>query len=79
MVIESKFNIAETAINQITYLVEQKRLTYIDAITEYAYRSGLEIETVAEIIQKNAYIKAEIEKEAETLKYLKKQDRLDFN
>ena len=73
-----KFNIADNAFMHITYLVEQKGLSYIEAITQYSTDSGIEIEAIAEMIQKNAFIKSQVEIEAEKLKYLKKQDRLEI-
>lgn len=61
---------------KIEDLVYQLDITYIDACILYCERHNLEVEIVAEIINKNHYIKARIQNEAEDLNYLKKQARL---
>lgn len=61
---------------KIEDLVYQHDISYIDACILYCEKNNLEVEIVAEIINKNHYIKARIQTEAEDLNYLKKQTRL---
>jgi len=48
----------------------------IDAVISYCEKHNLEIETIGEIISKNAHLRSKVELEAEGLHYLKKTDRL---
>ena len=61
---------------KIEELVEENGLDYIDAVVDYCNKNNLEIEAIAEIIQKLPNLKLKIEIEAEELHYLKKTTRL---
>lgn len=56
----------------IQKLVIENNISYIDACVLYCEQSGLEIEYVGEILEKNQHIKFKIQKEAEDLHYLKR-------
>jgi hypothetical protein len=60
----------------IQTLVDTHQIDYIDACILYCEQTGLEIEYVGEIIEKNQVLRAKIEKEAEELNFLKKQNRI---
>lgn len=60
----------------IQTIVDTHQIDYIDACVLYCQQTGLEIEYVGEIIEKNQVLKAKIEKEAEELNFLKKQNRI---
>ena len=53
-------------------LVRENNISYIDACIFYCERTGLEIEYVGEILEKNQPLKNKIQKEAEDLHFLKK-------
>jgi hypothetical protein len=75
----NKFNTANLIIREIFNIVREKELAYLDATIYYSERSGIELETLAEIIQKNPKLKASIQQEAEDLNFLKRTvDRLPF-
>jgi hypothetical protein len=61
---------------EIQVLVDDLKIDWIDACVLYCERNSLEVEYVGEIIKKNQNIKAELQKEAEKLNFLKKQNRL---
>lgn len=73
-----KFNTSNTIIKEILTLVKETKIPYIDAAILYSENSGIELETIAEIIQKNPKLKSSIQEEAEDLNFLKKTDRLPF-
>lgn len=68
MVLENILQIS----NKIESLVKENNLTYIDACMLYCERTGLEIEYVGEILERNQHIKLLIQKEAEDLHFLKR-------
>lgn len=73
-----KFNTSNTIIKEILSIVKEAKIPYIDAAILYSENSGIELETIAEIIQKNPKLKSSIQEEAEDLNFLKKTDRLPF-
>lgn len=62
--------------NKIEEMVQENGIDYIDAVISYCEDNNLEIESVADIIQKLPNLKLKIELEAEELHYLKKTARL---
>lgn len=75
----NKFNTSNVIIKEIIAIVRDNHIPYIDAAILYSENSGIELETIAEIIQKNPKLKAEIQEEAEDLNFLKRvADRLPF-
>lgn len=63
-------------IQTIEDIVEQKRMEYLDAVLYYCQQTGLEIETAAELIKKNAKMKARVRVDAESAGYLPKSAKL---
>lgn len=63
-------------LQKIEMVAAEKRLGYMDAVLWYCANSGLEIETAAELIRKNAKMKARIKNEAESDGYLPKTAKL---
>lgn len=61
---------------KIETIAKEKRLDYMDAVLWYCSNSGLEIETAAELIRKNAKIKARIKQDAENSGYFPKTAKL---
>lgn len=61
---------------KIEMISKEKRLDYMDAVLWYCSNSGLEIETAAELIRKNAKIKARIKQDAENNGYFPKTAKL---
>lgn len=61
---------------EIEQIVTDKRIDYIDAVIIYCDRTGMEIETAAELIKKNAKIKAKLKTDAENVGYLPKTAKL---
>ena len=63
-------------LQKIEMIAKEKRLDYMDAVLWYCSNSGLEIETAAELIRKNAKIKARIKLDAENNGYFPKTAKL---
>ena len=71
-----RFDLANNARQEIRYLVATQGISYLDAILHYSEKSKIELEVLAEIISKDAQLKAALQVEAEDLHFLKKIDRL---
>ena len=63
-------------IQTIEEIVEAKRMEYLDAVLYYCQHTGLEIETAAELIKKNAKLKARVRVDAEGAGYFPKTAKL---
>lgn len=61
---------------EIEDMVEDLDISYIEACVSYCEKSGMEMETLGDIIEKNQVLKAKIQREAEDLHYMKKKPRL---
>ena len=59
---------------KIQELVEETRLSYMDAVLHYCDQNGMEPETAAQLI--NGKLKAQIREEAEELNFLPKTAKL---
>ena len=59
---------------KIVTLVEQTKLSYMDAVLHYCDQNGMEPETAAQLI--NGKLKAQIREEAEELNFLPKTAKL---
>lgn len=57
---------------QIESIVKEKKLDYIDAVVYYCERSGIDIETAADLIKGNAKLKVKVRLSAEESNYLPK-------
>jgi hypothetical protein len=58
----------------ITDIVEEKEITYMDAIMDYCYKNELEIESAAKLI--NQKIKKHLKEEATKLNFMKDEEHL---
>ena len=58
----------------ITDLVEEKDITYMDAIMDYCHKNQLEIESAAKLI--NQKIKKQLKEEAITLIFMKDKEHI---
>jgi hypothetical protein len=61
---------------EIERIATDKNIDHIDAVIHYCSKTGMEIETAAELIKKNAKIKAKLKSDAETIGYLPKTAKL---
>ena len=59
---------------KIVALVEQTKLSYMDAVLHYCDQNGMEPETAAQLV--NSKLKAQIREEAEELNFLPKTAKL---
>lgn len=59
---------------KIQELVEETKLSYMDAVLHYCDQNGMEPETAAQLI--NGKLKAQIREEAEELNFLPKTAKL---
>ena len=59
---------------KINQLVDDTKLSYMDAILHYCDQNGMEPETAAQLV--NTKLKAQIREEAEELNFLPKTARL---
>ena len=58
----------------ITEIVEEKEITYMDAIMDYCQKNQLEIESAAKLI--NQRIKKQLKEEAIELNFMKNEEHL---
>lgn len=63
-------------LQKIETIAAEKRIDYMDAVIWYCESTGLEIETAAELIRKNAKFKARIKNDAENSGYFPKTAKL---
>lgn len=63
-------------LQKIEALAAEKRMDFMDAVLWYCANTGLEIETAAELIRKNAKFKARIKTDAENNGYFPKTAKL---
>jgi len=63
-------------LQKIERIAEEKRIEPLEAILYYCETTGLEIETAAELIRKNAKMKARVRQDAENLGYFPKSAKL---
>lgn len=68
IVMESILQVSST----IEKFVRDNNISYIDACIMYCEKTGLEIEYIGEILEKNQHIKLLIQQEAEDLHFLKR-------
>ena len=60
----------------VVQLQKELKVPMMDTVIHYCDRNGIEIQTVAKLL--NAKIKAQIQEEAEDLHFLEKTSRLDM-
>lgn len=63
-------------LQKIEQIAEEKRMEYLDAVLYYCEQTGLEIETAAQLIRKNAKMKARVRLDAEGAGYFPKSAKL---
>lgn len=63
-------------LQKIEQIAEDKRIEILDAVLYYCDQTGLEIETAAELIRKNAKFKARVRSDAENAGYFPKSAKL---
>ena len=63
-------------LKDIETLVNEKRMEYIEAVVFYCDKTGMEIETAAQLIKQNQKFKAKIRTEAEDLHFLQRTPKL---
>ncbi len=80
MKIEDKIDLNLKQVTEsIEKIVSSKHIGYIDAIVTYCDQNGIEIETIASLIKKNAVMKSKIQLEGEDINMLPRKARLpDF-
>lgn len=61
---------------EIDKLVDEKSMTYIEAVIYFCEQNDIEIETAASLIKGSAKMKARVQDEAEDLNYLPKSRKL---
>ena len=67
-------NAANTFSREIEGLVKGTEMSYMDAIVYHAEKNGVEIETVAKLVNEN--IKEKLRVEAQNLNFIEKTSRL---
>lgn len=63
-------------LQKIETIATERRIEYLDAVMYYCEQTGLEIETAAELIKKNAKFKARVRQDAENAGYFPKTAKL---
>lgn len=64
--------VAKNFVQEITELVQDKKMEYLEAVLYYCQKTGLEIETAANLVKHNSKLRERLEKEAHTNNLLKK-------
>lgn len=72
----SRIHISKNLLIEIEKVVEEKKLSYIEAVVYYCEITGLEVEVAGTLIKNNPKLKALIQEEAEDLHYLPKGNKL---
>lgn len=75
MIIDELINVKDF-IEKIRWIVETKKIDYLDAVMLYCEETGLEIETAASFIKGNPKIKAAVYEAAEEQRYFPKTSKL---
>ena len=63
-------------LQKIEQIADEKRMEVLDAVLYYCEQTGLELETAAELIRKNAKFKARVRQDAENAGYFPKTAKL---
>lgn len=63
-------------ISIIDNIVKEKKIDYFEAVMYYCEKTGLEIESAAELVKSNAKIKSKVRIDAENAGYLTKTSKL---
>ena len=63
-------------LQKIDDLVVEKKIEYLEAVLYYCEHTGLEIETAAQLIRRNAKMKARVRNDAESAGYFPKTAKL---
>lgn len=61
---------------EIDKIVQDKKISYIDAVIFYCENNNIEIETAASLIKSSAKMKAKIQDDAEELNFLPRTRKL---
>lgn len=61
---------------EIEQLIQEKRLSFMDAVLHYCETTGMEVETAGTLIKSSAKMKARIQIDAEQLHFLPKSSKL---
>lgn len=61
---------------EIDKVVQDKKISYIDAVIFYCEQNNIEIETAASLIKSSAKMKAKIQDDAEELNFLPRTRKL---
>ena len=63
-------------VNEIEKIVQEKRISYLDAVMHFISSRQVEVETVASLIKGSQVLKAKIQSEAEDLRLVKSGAKL---
>lgn len=74
--IDSVIKTTSTIIEEIEYIVKNRKIQYIDAVILWCDLNSHEIEFAGELIKKNVVLRSKIQIEAENLNFMKKNSRL---
>lgn len=72
----SQIHTSKNLLEEIEKIVQEKKLSYIEAVVYFCEATGLEVEVAGTLIKSNPKLKAAIQEEAEDLHYLPKTERL---
>lgn len=61
---------------EIDKLVKNHNLSYMDAVIHYCEKTGMEIETAAQLVKGNFRMKSHLREEGETLNMIERAGRL---
>ena len=63
-------------LQKIDEIVIEKKIEYLEAVLYYCEKTGLEVETAAQLIRRNAKMKARVRLDAESAGYFPKTAKL---
>lgn len=72
----SRIHTSKNLFIEIEKIVQNKKISYIEAVVYYCEATGLEVEVAGTLIKSNPKLKAVIQEEAEDLHFLPKTRKL---
>lgn len=67
---------SENFIKEIDKIVDELKISYVDAVVHFCEKNNIEIETAASIVKSNPKMKSKLQSDYESLNYLPKRAKL---
>lgn len=67
---------SENFIKEIDKIVDELKISYVDAVVHFCEKNNIEIETAASIVKSNPKMRSKLQSDYESLNYLPKRAKL---